>query len=154
MSGIKKIFGVSIIFNLFYSVISLVFSSPVHAQAIVKPSTSPGSIAIPSSILENWAITSIGEFVGALITFLFVIAALLVFGYLVWGGVEWITSGGDKSKTQQARDRITAALVGLAIVATAYAIIVILQNFFGFDITKLKIPTPWDPAGEGTTTTE
>jgi len=36
---------------------------------------------------------------------------------LVWGGIQWVTSGGDKENTQKARDRITHALVGVALIA-------------------------------------
>ena len=62
------------------------------------------------------------------------ISALLVFVYLVWGGIQWITSGGDKAGVEAARNRITAALIGLAIVAAAWALIQIIQQFFGIKI--------------------
>ena len=39
-----------------------------------------------------------------------------------------------KGKTQEARDRITAALVGLAVVASAWAIMLIISYFFGINI--------------------
>lgn len=57
------------------------------------------------------------------------VAALLVFFYLIWGGIEWITSGGDKGKTEKARDKITASVVGLIILAASYAILTIALNF-------------------------
>ncbi len=63
-----------------------------------------------------------------------IIAAILVFAFLVMGGIQWITSGGDKGKTEEARNRITAALVGLAIVAAAWAVVQLVSTFFGIDI--------------------
>ena len=62
-----------------------------------------------------------------------VIAALLVFMYLIWGGIEWITSGGDKGKTESARNKITAAILGLIVLAASYAVLLIALNFIGFE---------------------
>ena len=63
-----------------------------------------------------------------------VIAAIVFFFVLVIGGIRWITSGGDKAQTEAARGQITAALVGLVIVFAAWAIIQLLQLFFGVNI--------------------
>ena len=87
------------------------------------------------------SITSIGTLVSSGITAVIVIAGLMTFLYLVWGGIEWLTSGGDKSKYEAARDRITAALIGLAIVSAAWAIMQLVSFFFGIDITKLQFPS-------------
>jgi hypothetical protein len=62
-----------------------------------------------------------------------VIALLLVFAYLIMGGVEWITSGGEKSKTESARNKITSAVVGLIILAASYAVLTLLIRFLGFN---------------------
>ncbi|MGD8744551.1 MAG: hypothetical protein PVJ52_03090 [Candidatus Woesebacteria bacterium] len=63
-----------------------------------------------------------------------VIAAIVFFFILVIGGIKWITSGGDKGQTEAARNQITAALVGLVIVFSAWAIIQIIQVLFGVNI--------------------
>ena len=67
-----------------------------------------------------------------LLTLIIAIAALLVFLYLIWGGIDWITSGGDKGKTEQARQKIVAAVIGLIIVAASYAILTLALNFLGY----------------------
>jgi multidrug transporter EmrE-like cation transporter len=38
------------------------------------------------------------------------------------GGFEWMTAGGNEEKTGEARKRIIAGVVGLAIILSAYAI--------------------------------
>ena len=43
---------------------------------------------------------------------------------------------------QEARDRITAALVGLAVVAAAWAVMLIIQYFFGISILDGNITPP------------
>jgi hypothetical protein len=76
--------------------------------------------------------TDIGSLINGALSFIMVIAALLVFLYLILGGIEWITSGGDKGKTENARNKITAAVIGLIILAASYAILLIILNFLGF----------------------
>lgn len=66
-------------------------------------------------------------------------AAIIFFFILVWGGIQWIVSGGDKAATEASRGRITAALVGLVIVFAAWAIAALIGTFFGVDIFNLKI---------------
>ena len=82
----------------------------------------------------GFPIRDLGVFIANALSLLFIIGGILVFVMLVWGGVQWIASGGDKVQTQAARDRITAAVVGLAIIAVSVAITLMLQYFFGFQI--------------------
>ena len=84
---------------------------------------------------------SIGGIVSGLIRLILVIASLVFFFILVVGGITWIASGGDKAKTEEARNRITAALVGLVIVFAAWAIVQLINVFFGIDIFSLTIPS-------------
>lgn len=70
-----------------------------------------------------------------------VVAALVFFFLLIIGGIQWMTSGGDKAATESARGRITAALIGLVIVFSAWAIATLLNTFFQVDIFDLKIPS-------------
>lgn len=76
--------------------------------------------------------TSFGGLFNGVLSFVLVIGALLVFGYLILGGIEWITSGGDKGKTEGARNKITSAIIGLIILAASYAILQLALNFLGF----------------------
>ena len=86
-------------------------------------------------------VKDIGKFLSAAIQVAMIIAAILTFAFLVWGGIQWILSGGDKTQTQAARDRITMALVGLGIVAAAWALMKVIGYFFGVDVFQFNIPT-------------
>ena len=101
------------------------------------------TIAIPQP--TGMQITDIGKLISSVISLAFIIAGILVFAFLVWGGIEWITSGGDKTKTEQARNRITNALVGLAIVAASYAVMRLISYFFGVNVLDAgtTIPRPF-----------
>lgn len=72
----------------------------------------------------------------------FGIAAIVVLVMLVWGAFEWITSGGDKESVGKARSRIINALIGLAVLAVAYALATVAANFLGFNLTNITIPSP------------
>lgn len=76
---------------------------------------------------------------------LLIIAALLAFLYLILGGIKWITSGGDKAGMEEARNKITHAIVGLIIVGAAWAIMILVQNFLGVTIIggQLEFPKPF-----------
>ncbi len=84
---------------------------------------------------------TIGGIISGLIRFSLVIAALAFFFILVIGGIRWIISGGDKAQTEAARSQITAALVGLVVVFAAWAIVQLINTFFGVNIFQLSIPT-------------
>ncbi len=95
---------------------------------------------------EEAKITDIGRLVSTGVNVAIIISGILVFVYLVWGGIEWLTSGGDKGKTEGAKNRITAALVGLAIIAASWALVRIISYFFGVDAGlngTLSIPRPY-----------
>ncbi len=72
----------------------------------------------------------IGELINRVLTFIFIISALLVFVYLVWGSLDWITSGGDKGKTEKARNKMVSAVVGLIIILASYAAINLVVQYF------------------------
>ena len=76
-------------------------------------------------------ITEIGPLIKSGVSLAIIVAAILTFAFLIWGGIEWILSGGDKAKYEEARNRITAALIGLAIVALAWLLIKVVAYFFG-----------------------
>ena len=69
----------------------------------------------------------------------------MVLIYFLWGGIEWITAGGDTAKVQKARDRITQSIIGLVILVASFVIIgFISELFFGsdFNLLEITIPTP------------
>lgn len=70
-----------------------------------------------------------------------IVAALIFFIVLLIGGIQWMTSGGDKAATEAARGKITAALIGLVIVFAGWAIIALIKTLWGVDILRLEIPS-------------
>jgi len=86
--------------------------------------------------------STIGNFISNILTVVFSIAILAVLVMLIWGAFEWITSGGDKEAVGKARGKIINALIGLAVLAVAFALARLGGQFVGVDITNLPIPDP------------
>lgn len=77
---------------------------------------------------------SLGSFVSRSFSAVILVAGLATFMYLVYAGLQWIMSGGDKGKLEDARSKITNGIIGLAIVASAWAIYLLIDYFFGIGI--------------------
>lgn len=55
---------------------------------------------------------------------LLVLGALFIcLFYLVWGGINWLMSEGEKQRINQARQKIVYAILGLAVVFVSFLII-------------------------------
>jgi len=56
--------------------------------------------------------------VNVMLGFLGILAIIII----LWGGFRWLTSGGNEEKVGEAKKIITAGIIGLVIIFTAYAI--------------------------------
>lgn len=77
------------------------------------------------------ALTVIIKGVSAIIGFLTLAAFIWFMFQLVIGGIQWVTSGGDKNSLESARNRLTHAFVGLIIVVAGVSILAIIGQFLG-----------------------
>ena len=84
--------------------------------------------------------TDLGSVLGFVITIGFIIAILISLFFLIWGGIKWITSGGDKAGVEGARNQIIAAVIGLIIVFLAFFILNLVLGFFNLNLFDLKLP--------------
>jgi hypothetical protein len=66
-----------------------------------------------------------------------------VIAFFLLGAFEWITSGGDKTKVENARNKITSAVIGLVLLVSSFVLLSFLSKllFAGeFDLLKLTVP--------------
>jgi hypothetical protein len=81
--------------------------------------------------------TTIGDLIGGQGRFtgftvlLAAIAGFLLLLYLIYGGIQLMTSGGDPKKTQSGKSIITNAIVGFVIIIIAYFIVQVVGLFLG-----------------------
>jgi TRAP-type C4-dicarboxylate transport system permease small subunit len=90
------------------------------------------------SALENLTPASL---VSGAISLVLLIVALVFFFMLIWGGLRWVMSQGDQKNVETARNQITNALIGLAIVFAAFAIMKLIGAVFGIDLFNFEIPS-------------
>ena len=115
----------------------LSFATTVSAQTEVgnfNLSSVQGNVGLPAG-------TALDLILHNAFLIVFAVAALLALGFLIYGAIKWIMSGGDKEGTKPARQYITTALVGLALLAMAFVIIRVVGLIFNFDVlSNFTIP--------------
>lgn len=94
------------------------------------------------SLLCQLDASKLQNIIGPAITFVFVIATIIALGYLIWGGIKWIISQGDKQGVEDARNHIIAAIIGLVLVFFSYLVINLVLGFFtnGATLNNLQLP--------------
>jgi NADH:ubiquinone oxidoreductase subunit 5 (subunit L)/multisubunit Na+/H+ antiporter MnhA subunit len=76
------------------------------------------------------------------LSWLLVTAVILALIFLIWGGIKWITSEGDKTKVTNARKTIIYSLVGMIIAFLSFVIVsLISNNFFGIELLTKQSPS-------------
>ncbi|MBU4016019.1 hypothetical protein KKF69_00925, partial [Patescibacteria group bacterium] len=93
---------------------TLIAATPAFAQINLCGNVSAGQKVC--SLTSN----TFGAAIGSIITTLMIIAVIIAVFFLVWGGIKWIMSGGDKAKVESARNTIIGGIVGLVLVFLAY----------------------------------
>lgn len=106
--------------RIYYTLLGIFLALPISVKAAwgmeaAWPSRMPKGQG--SSASDSLAI-AIGSIIGNILTFLGVIFLLL----MIYGGVTWMTAAGDEKKVTKAKELITAAVIGLVVVLSAYAL--------------------------------
>lgn len=82
------------------------------------------------------------QVVRGIIKFILLLAFVIAFIMLLVGGIRWIMAGGDEKSVEKARNTITAALIGLVVILVAYALIRIVEIFFGVNVISNGVAIP------------
>lgn len=80
------------------------------------------------------ALSTPGGVISRLLVFAFPLGGLILFAMLVWGGFEIMIGSANKKSVDAGKQRITAALVGFALLFSSYWIAQILEVIFGIVI--------------------
>lgn len=94
----------------------------INGTPMEAPTQIPGGGSdVLNSVLSN-----------ALVIFL-VFAALFAGFVFIRGGLEWILSGGDKQKIEQARQRLVYGIMGLLLVLLSFFVVNFVFKLFSLD---------------------
>jgi uncharacterized protein YacL len=108
--------------------------TPVSIDPCVTGTT--GVAKVLCGLGEDQAGTTIRN----VVVFLVIVAVLFALIYLLYGGIKWITSKGEKTEVEAARNHIVAAILGLIVVMLAVFILSIILSAFGIKFENLQIP--------------
>lgn len=75
-----------------------------------------------------------GDLFSRIATYLFIFGFIIAFTYLLYGGFRLITAGGNERSVAEARDVITYAIVGIAVVFLAFLLVRLAQGITGVSI--------------------
>ena len=102
--------------------------------AIINPVLPPVTGSGPGEL-------GLGFIISATVGLFLLIGSISALIYIMMGALNWITASGDKSKLEKAQQQITQAIVGLILLASSWAIMLLLGQFTGIGFPTLKIPT-------------
>lgn len=94
-------------------------------------------IPVPSGI-PTGGLPVLLTVLGRAISIIIAIAILLLIFNLLYAGIQWITSEGDKTKVASARSRITYGIIGLLVIILSYLIIGIIGRLLGTPLLKFS----------------
>ena len=100
-----------------------------------------GEIQRPGNI-PTGGLTKGFEVLNNVIMVVLISALVFTLAMLLWGGISWITSGGDKTKVESARKKIIYSILGLIVIFFSFFIINIVGGLFG-----LNPFNPGNPSG-------
>lgn len=96
-------------------------------------------IPAPSGIPTEGLSGSGGKIISLGIALFLTVAVILAFGFLIYGGLNWVMSEGDKTKVESARRTIMYAVIGLLICFLSFFIIQFFGTAFNVDLFKLSL---------------
>jgi hypothetical protein len=111
------------------------------SKAQAQGNTVQVAITPPNQFVPGGNIT-IDRVISFALGLLLAIGVLAAVGFLIWGGIKWITSGGDKGKVDGARSTIVAAVIGLIVLLLSFVILSFVIQILGVgnNIFDIRIP--------------
>ncbi len=74
-------------------------------------------------LLRSTSDQSFFQLLANIISFLLLVAGIIAFFYVLYGGFMYLTSGGDQTGAQKGRTMIANALIGIVIIFLSYALV-------------------------------
>ena len=71
------------------------------------------------------------EMVNQIISIILIVVGVLAVVYLIYGGIQYVTAGGDAEKATKGRTTITNAIIGIILIVASWAIYSFIIRDFG-----------------------
>lgn len=93
-----------------------------------------GGINAPAGIPTSGGAGLLSKISSNMFTIVLIVGVLIALFFLIFSGIQWILSGGDKTKIQAARMRLTYAIVGLVLLFLSFFIVNLVAYFFNIKL--------------------
>ena len=117
MSLFRKIFVAAILF------------SPLLAKAAAPVTPQREGLINPLGA----DVTSIPVFIGNIIKAALGLSGSIALLMFVWGGMQWLISGGSAERVKKGKDTIIWAVLGLVVIFTAYTLVSVVVKALAGD---------------------
>ncbi len=101
---------------------------PVIALADADPETTATATEAVSRLSNPLHTNDIREVIGNIIRSLLGLSGALALLMFVWGGLQWVTSGGDPQKITKGKNTLIWATFGLVIIFGSYTAVAAILN--------------------------
>ena len=91
------------------------------------------SVAIAAELTNPLKVNSIPEFIGNIIKALLGLSGSIALLMFVWGGIQWLISGGKPEMIKKGKDTIIWAFLGLVVIFTAYTLVSVVVKALAGD---------------------
>lgn len=96
--------------------------------------------ALPAEIASKTPAQGLAFYIAVLWRSIVTLGGVAFLIFLIWGGIEWLTAGGDKGRVETAQKMISNAVIGLAVLIGSYAIAYFIQGAFKINILAPVFP--------------
>lgn len=102
--------------------------------SLALPITPPGTLEIPTG--DSLSLAEVKALIVTIANWLMIVGVLIAVLFLAWGGIRWITAGGNPETAGKARETIKNGIIGLVILFGIGVILktaagLISRSFFG-----------------------
>lgn len=104
------------------------------AQKLILPGTTDAIEGPLNKDPNGPQFTNLASIATVALPYLFSIAGILLFLYLVWGGFDYLLAMGDPKKAETGKHKITNAIIGFVLIFAAYWITQIIDYVFKLGI--------------------
>lgn len=90
-----------------------------------------GNIEVPPGVPSGGLFDTGQNMVQLALNLIFILAIVLAIVFIIFSGIQWILSGGDKQKVQAARNRLIYTIIGFLVIAASFLIVRTIITLLG-----------------------
>jgi len=85
-------------------------------------------ILLAATVSPNTGDNSIADLISGAIDYVLIFVGGVLMLMIIWGGVQYITSGGDPEKTSKAKKTLMWAILAVILIVISYSVVVALNK--------------------------